>query len=88
MTLATMQPRMLTANMTDICLYLPYFAPSSELQQVLAGNVSAMAGGPNYSDGYTAAVGDPLLETIKYVLAGIINPTCVSIGLLYNFRMK
>jgi len=81
-----MQPHKSTTNMTDICLYLPYFFPSSARQDTPVVNVSAALGGPNYSssEGDTASVSDPLLESIKHVLAGIINPALCAFGLVGN----
>ena len=70
-------------NVTDVCLFLPYFFSADH--QSHGGNLSA--GGPNsslllsYSGNMTTV---PLFESIKYVLAGVINPTLCVFGLVGN----
>ena len=71
-------------NVTDVCLYLSYFLPGPADERAPAGDLSA--GGRNisrsfYSGNWTAT---PLLETIKYLLAGVINPALCVFGIVGN----
>jgi len=79
-TSAAAEPQEQMTNMMDVCLYLPYFFPSSSAQRapVSGANSSSLS---SYL-GNKAAV--PLLESIKYVLAGVINPTLCVFGLVGN----
>ena len=83
-TSTAMQSQNPVTNATDLCLYLSFMFGSSTGQQAPVGNWSS--GGPNASSGGGAGrvVGDPLLESIKYVLAGVVNPLLCVLGLVGN----
>ena len=93
-TSAAMQPQKQLPNMTDLCLYLSYVFLSSADQSAPVGDQSAGRGNSTSLSSYpgdtgsiidhTGSIIDPLLESIKYALAGVVNPTLCVFGLLGN----
>jgi len=84
-TSAPIQPQKQLTNMTDLCLYLSYFfadrdAPVGDQFTGSGSNSSSLSSYP----GDTGSIIDPLLESIKFVLAGIVNPTLCVFGLIGN----
>ena len=71
-------------NVTDVCLYLSYFLPGPADERAPAGDLSA--GGRNISRSFYSgnSTANPLLETIKYLLAGVINPALCVFGIVGN----
>jgi len=73
-------------NTTDICLYLSHAFPSYTGAHAPAGSNRSAVGLNASSHPGTAwvAAGDPLLESVKYLLVGVVNPTLCAFGLVGN----
>ena len=84
-TSAPVQPQKQLTNITDLCLFLSYFfahlnAPAGDQSTGSGSNSSSLSSYP----GDNESIIDPLLESIKFVLAGIVNPALCVFGLIGN----
>lgn len=82
---------MSTVGMNELCAALPdYFLgqttsdPAAAATNHAGSNLSSPAGDSNLTSNHTLLVRDPLLESVKYVLAGLVNPALCVFGIVGN----